>query len=145
MLTSEGNEGAMDRLKNSKKLKKIKKKFKFMGKSVMESIKKSDDPLKELGVGITSYHWLLTRLFALFLVLWLIHWPVIDIFKSYTEYNSNKHAGFGIYRSLGNMGFASVECKIRAMRKNSKARFKCHSGKIDSIVDWGVTSREDVS
>ena len=112
---------------------------------MMQAIKKSDDPLKELGVGISSYHWLLTRLFVLFLLLWLLHWPVISIFLKYTEYKNSRKAGFSIYRSLGNMGFASTECKIRAMRKKSVAKFKCHTGKMDSLIDWGVSSRSDAN
>ena len=133
-----------DKVKNVMKGEKMKK-MSMKGNQMLKAIKKSDDPLKELGVGITSYHWLLTRLFALFLLLWLIHWPVIDIFMSYTEYKTSRHGSFGIYRSLGNMGFSAAECKIRAMRKTNVAKFKCHTGKIDSLVDWGVSSRSDVN
>lgn len=45
--------------------------------NVLKKIHSSDDPLRELGPGISTYHQLLIMLFGLFSVLALLHIPVI--------------------------------------------------------------------
>lgn len=49
---------------------------------LLEAIKDKEDPLKELGPGINSFHWLMTRLFAIFIILYLIHIPCMNIYLS---------------------------------------------------------------
>lgn len=66
--------------KSWEKVKKVTKR----AKRFKRIFKEFQDPLKELGPGITSFHWLLTKLFMLFALLYFIHIPVINIFMSYS-------------------------------------------------------------
>lgn len=117
--------------------------MKYKGDQVYKAIKDSDDPLKELGPGISSFHWLLTRLFALFVVLYLVHIPVMNIFLDYDEYDDHPSAGYSVHRSLGNMGFARTECDVFPIIKGQQRDLKCASGKITKLVDWGMQSHSD--
>ena len=71
---------------------------------VLDKIQGSDDPLKELGPGISSYHWLLTRLIFIFFALCLVHIPVMEIYQSYGQFNSDPDAGFSLQTSLKHSG-----------------------------------------
>jgi len=52
----------------------------------MKKIRSSDDPIKELGTGINSFHQMILALFFLFLILALLHIPVLKIFYDYHYY-----------------------------------------------------------
>ena len=71
--------------------------------------------MKELGPGISTYHQMLVTMFFLFLILSLLHIPVIRVFRSYHYYDQDKQVGFYIANSLGNMGFSKTECQSTAM------------------------------
>ena len=71
---------------------------------MIDNILKSDDPLRELGPGISSFHRLLLMLFGLFFVLWLLHMPIYSTFRSYGFYGDAD--GFIAKGSLGNLGFS---------------------------------------
>jgi hypothetical protein len=58
-------------------------------------------------------------LWTLFLVLSLIHIPVLESFKSYGFYDKDEQAGFLLSHSLGNMGFSKTECQITSMIKGN--------------------------
>ena len=75
-------------------------------------MKESDDPLRELGPGINSFHWLMTRLFVIFIFLYLIHIPCMNIYENYNGYGDNPDAGFSVRRSIGNLGFSGTYCII---------------------------------
>lgn len=54
---------------------------------VIAKLHGSDDPLRELGPGISTYHQLLTMLFILFLILTCMHVPIMRTFRSYSFYD----------------------------------------------------------
>ena len=68
----------------------------------------TDDPLKLLGPGIISYHSLLTWLFGLFLLLTLMHVPVIyhNVIGNFYEGDQGYLGGSILKSSLGNLGFS---------------------------------------
>lgn len=72
--------------------------------NVLKRISTSDDPLRELGPGISTYHQLLVMLFALFAVLAFLHIPVI---KSFRDGDFYEHGIFA-YSSVGNLGFSEA-------------------------------------
>ena len=80
-------------------------------------------------------------LFLLFLMLTIIHIPVIKLYKSYDFYK--KEDGYGMLEanSLGNMGFSETRCLIEPLIKGNQATLKCNSGHIKSLIDVGVTTR----
>ena len=106
---------------------------------VLQNIHASDDPLKELGPGISTYHQLLIMLFALFLVLTLMHIPVIQQFRSYNFYDKDSD-GIIAKSSLGNMGFSQTNCDAFSMIKGNTGVLKCNAGYISELVDWGIIS-----
>ena len=69
--------------------------------NLFHKISRSNDPLRELGPGISTYHQLLVMLFALFTILSLLHIPVLRSFLSYEFYDSNQ--GWIAGSSIGNM------------------------------------------
>ena len=91
--------------------------------------------MKNLGAGIGSYHAILVRLFYLFLILFLIHLPVMWTFQSFDFYD--KHVGFIIKRSLGNMGFSMTQCQSSLLMKDHGEVLQCNAGTISSLIDWG--------
>jgi hypothetical protein len=103
------DEPSQDALKLSKLRSKSKSSIFF------EKIAKSDDPLKHLGVGISTFHQLLIMLFALFFVLFLLHIPVKNNFESYDYYANADNAGLILGSSLGNMGFSETKCASTSM------------------------------
>ena len=104
----------------------------------MKQIAKSDDPLKELGPGISSYHQLLMMLFALFFILTLIHIPVLNRFSHGTFYSESDGLFAGL--SLGNLGFSQTNCVTYSMIKGNSAPLKCADGQISELVDWGIVA-----
>lgn len=63
--------------KTSKFNMKIFKKFNNNTRKFMKRLQNSDDPIKELGPGISTFHSLMTLLFLLFIILGCIHIPVL--------------------------------------------------------------------
>ena len=60
---------------------------------LLEKLHSSSDPIKELGSGIVTYHQLLLSLILLFLVLSIIHIPVMKTFRSYGFYDQDEESG----------------------------------------------------
>jgi hypothetical protein len=60
-------------VENKEKLRRTRTKSEIF----LNKVTKSNDPLKHLGVGISSFHQLLIMLFALFFILALLHIPVL--------------------------------------------------------------------
>ena len=111
-------------------------------KKVIKKIhNKDEDPLRELGPGISTYHQLLLLLFVLFLMLSLIHIPVMGLYQSYDYFKSNDGYSFFEANSLGNLGFSKTECLIEHMMKGNQANLKCNSGRITDLLDVGFTTR----
>lgn len=115
--------------------------FAKQSNKILYRIHSSDDPMKELGPGISTYHQLLVTLFCLFLILSLLHIPVIRIFRSYHYFDSDPQVGYYIGNSLGNMGYSKTECQSTAMIKGIQNNIKCMAGSIDSLIDWGVVTK----
>jgi hypothetical protein len=82
-------------------------------KELIENLLKSDDPMKELGPGISSFHRLIILLSAMFLTLFLIHYPVLTSFRSFKYFTEED--GWIVFSSLGNMGFSKTECGASSM------------------------------
>ena len=91
---------------------KIFKKFNNNTRKFMKRLQNSDDPIKELGPGISTFHSLMTLLFLLFIILGCIHIPVLQIFGSYKFYENES---IFIKYSLGNMGFSKTNCETSSM------------------------------
>lgn len=104
---------------------------------VLSKIHSSDDPLRELGPGISTYHQLLVMLFVLFFVLACMHIPIINQFRSYNFYDKDSD-GIIAKSSLGNMGFSQTNCVAFSMIKGNTGTLKCSSGYVSELVDWGI-------
>jgi len=63
--------------KTSKFNMKVFKKFNNNTRKFMKRLQNSDDPIKELGPGISTFHSLMMLLFLLFVILGCIHIPVL--------------------------------------------------------------------
>lgn len=104
-------------------------------------INNSGEPMKELGVGISTFHKLLVITVILFILLSLLHIPNFTIFYSSSFYNSDDILTSG---TLGNLGFSKTECVNMPMIAGNKLNMHCSDGSISQLVDWGiVTSFED--
>lgn len=90
------------------------KKFARNSKNALNKIHSSDDPLKELGPGISSYHQLLVMLFGLFVVLTLIHIPLYNSYYNYGYFEGGDF-DFLTQLSLGNLGYSKTECSMESM------------------------------
>jgi len=73
----------------------------------MDKIFISNDPLRELGPGINSHHWLLTMFCGLFLTLGVLHIPVLIEFTNSNFFDSDKYSWI-VRSSLGNMGYSQT-------------------------------------
>lgn len=125
--------------------------LKTFDKKYQKIIKKihDEDPLRELGPGIVTYHQLLVLMMALFFVLMLLHIPVYHTYAKNNFYQGgvgdpethnekeaaletepDQASGFlGIQSlSLGNMGFSKTECHIHTMMPHNKATLRCNAG-----------------
>lgn len=80
-------------------------------------------------------------LWSLFLVLAIIHFPVLRSFSDFDFYESDDQAGFLLSHSLGNMGFSKTECQITSMIKGNTQAITCKSGLITELVDWGIATK----
>lgn len=113
-----------------------------LSKDLLNNLLKAEDPIKELGPGISSFHSLLILLSLLMFALFLLHLPVLQEFKnsSFYEYND----GWIVSMALGNLGFSRTYCQSASMFFNSELILKCNTGSITKLLDWGiVTSFED--
>ena len=86
-------------------------------KNILKQIGSSDDPLRELGPGISSYHQLLVILFGLFFILTLMHIPALKRFSNGTFYDEED--GWIVGLSLGNLGFSQTNCIAFSMIKGN--------------------------
>jgi hypothetical protein len=107
----------------------------------MRKISKSNDPLKDLGVGISSFHQLLIMLFALFFVLALLHIPVLQNFRSFEFYKNADNSGLVLDGSMGNMGFSETKCISTSMFSGNYLDLDCKTGTISDLVDWGIIAK----
>lgn len=108
---------------------------------LLEKLHTSSDPIKELGSGISTYHQLLLSLFILFLILSIIHIPVIQSFRSYGFYDQDENSGIYAQWTIGSMGFSKTECHSTALFAGSGRELSCASGQITNLVDWGIVTR----
>jgi hypothetical protein len=95
-------------------------------KNLFNKVMKSDDPLKELGPGISSYHQLLLMLWTFFLLLAVLHLPVLLEYTSYEFYDEDQ--GWIAGSSIGNMGFSQTQCQTASMVTGNTHTLKCSSG-----------------
>lgn len=110
-------------------------------KELIDNILTSDDPLKELGPGISSFHQLIAFLFLMFLCILLLHIPVLGNFRSYSFFEDSLIE----YSSIGNMGFSQTMCNTASMIKGNTFPMKCKTGQITELVDWGVVTHHEDS
>jgi hypothetical protein len=127
---------ALKELENLALKNKLTKSITNKSEHIIKQIARSDDPLRELGPGISSYHQLLMMLFALFFILTLIHIPVMNRFNNGTFYDEKD--GLFARLSLGNMGFSQTRCETYSMHKGNAPLLACKSGLMTEIVDWGI-------
>ena len=116
---------------------KYTKKILKQSQNVITKIHSSDDPMTELGPGISTYHQLLVMLFTLFLVLAGMHLITIHNFRNFKFYEDG---GILLFNSMGNMGFSKTDCVFSSMIKGSKKDIQCNTGQISELVDWGITA-----
>lgn len=110
---------------------------------VLANIHSSDDPIQELGPGVSSYHQLLTVLFCLFLILSIITAPLMNKYYKFGHFYGQ---GVGLLSqlSLGNVGFSETQCVVSSMLAGNKKELECKTGHISRLVDWGIkTDFED--
>ena len=109
---------------------------------MIDNILKSDDPLRELGPGISSFHRLLIMIFVLFFILCCLHLSVLTEFRAGGFYGDID--GWIVKTGLGNLGFSTTSCQSSSMIQGNTDTFRCTSGEISDLVDWGiVTQYED--
>lgn len=73
-------------------------------KNLFDDMMASDDPMRELGPGINSHHFVLYMLCFLFLGLGLLHIPVLSTFSNGGYFED----GWIAQLSLGNIGFSKT-------------------------------------
>lgn len=83
------------------------------------------DPVNFMGFGIVSYFSLLKTLMFIFLVLTLVHIPVLRAYTSYTNYSHDLEMSPPY--SIGNLGFAEPKCVTVGMAA-SKVYLSCKTG-----------------
>lgn len=103
-------------------------------KNVFKDIMKSNDPMKTLGPGINSHHYMLRMLCLLFLVLGILHIPVLVSFSNGGFFDS----GWIVKLSLGNIGFSKTQCTTEPMITGSTENLSCQTGQITKLVDWSI-------
>ena len=120
---------------------KLLAKMNYKSQKFASKIHSSADPIKELGIGISTYHQLLIMLFCLFFLICLMHIPVIRTFSKYHFYKNNDNAGLYAQTSLGNMGFSRTDCQSSTLIEGSHQLLDCPTGTINKLVDWGIMTR----
>lgn len=84
------------------------------GESVEEKVMKYEhdkklniDPINYYGFGVVSYFQLLKMMSLIFLVLTLVHGPLMYLYSSqFSNYHTESKAAFTKVTSMGNMGFS---------------------------------------
>lgn len=101
------------------------------------------DPIRHFGSGISAHQQMMVLLIALMGIIYLIHIPVIKIFRSYQYYDPEVSSNY-ILDSVGDMGFSDSKCEVHNMVKGSQGPIYCRTGVITRLVAFGVrTDQED--
>jgi hypothetical protein len=95
--------------------------------------------MAELGAGIMTFHRFLLTVIVLFLVLTVIHWPVLSTFMGSDFFNSE--SDIFLQSTLGNLGFSQTVCLQSSMIKGNDQKMTCQTGEITELIDWGVATR----
>jgi hypothetical protein len=93
-----------------------------------------EDPIDYLGFGIVSYFNLLKICIFTFLVITVLHIPVMKIYGSYNNYNEDANDRLFKVVSLGNMGFSTTKCSSSGLAAD-KIILSCKTGVINKIFD----------
>ena len=100
-----------------------------------------EDPVNYLGFGIVSYFDLLKTMIVIFLVLFLIHIPVLKIYSSHTLFSDDVGWERSLKSmSLGNMGFSTTRCSSTSMQAD-KIILSCRESLVQKIVDFGIITK----
>jgi hypothetical protein len=84
-------------------------------------------------------------IFMIFLLalIFLLHVPVVNTFRSYGFYDKVASAPWTL-DSVGSMGFSDSYCELHSMVKGSKSNVTCAAGVVHKLVAFGVhTDAED--
>ena len=80
---------------------------------------------------------------ALLLIIYLLHIPVVNTFRTYDFYNGLDVSPW-IRDSVGSMGFSDSQCSLHNMVKGTTSILTCKAGHISKFVAYGVhTDNED--
>jgi hypothetical protein len=71
-----------------------------------------------------------------FTLISIVMLPALFIYKSYGGYDTTQASGMAVF-SLGNMGYANVQCSRSSYATFTNALY-CPQGRIKSIVDYGI-------
>ena len=115
---------------------KLVRNFMKNGKRFFNRMQSSDEPMRELGPGISSYHQLLLLLTLLFVVLSLLHIPVLSWFADGNYFGEGHWIMHGM---LANLGYSKTECVSSSMILGATLNLKCNAGSMQ-LVDWGVVT-----
>jgi hypothetical protein len=97
-----------------------------------------EDPVHYLGFGIVSYFNLLKICIFIFLVITVLHIPVMKIYKSYNNYNEDVADKLFKVVSLGNMGFSTTKCTGTGLAAD-KIILSCKTGIVNRIFDFSFS------
>jgi hypothetical protein len=101
-----------------------------------------EDPANYLGFGIVSYFSLIKTMILIFMVLSLVHLPVMKAYSSYKNYSNDLLDKFKKDYSIGNLGFATPKCVHMGLGARSTI-LSCSTGKIKNLTDFGYLSIND--
>ncbi len=77
----------------------------------------------------------------IFLMLTLIHLPLMYMYKSYGNYSHETELFKQPLKfSLGSMGFANTKCTNAGM-ETDKIVLSCNTGNVTKIVDFGINAK----
>lgn len=68
------------------------------------------NPLIILGPGINAYHTFLQMLFFIFLILYILHLPLMASFAEYNFYGGDEEVGGFASNSISQLGYSKTEC-----------------------------------
>jgi hypothetical protein len=60
-------------------------------------------------------------------------------FASYSHFDNDGTGSIMMSRTLGNLGYSSMQCKHAQMVKGNHKDLLCPTGQITQLIDWGVT------
>ena len=119
----------------------VKKKSKRQRKKPAD--RQYDDPLEQLGFGIVAYNEMLRKFIWLFAFFSILMAPVIYYFQNGSGYQFSPKALQGYeMRTLGNMGYSSVQCRSMPLAVE-KMVYGCPYGSVGEIYDYGVNLVND--